>query len=73
MAGAKYTSVNVLVEQHAQLKRIADFKGLKITDLGVEMAGKYIEEFNSKHGDMMEELEGLEKRMSELRSRFSNE
>lgn len=70
MASPKYTSINVLEEQHSQLKRIADFKGVRITDLGVEMAGKYIEKFLAEHGQIMKEMEELQSRMEDLRSRF---
>ena len=36
MAGSHYISVNITKEQHEKLKRIADFKKSKITDVGVE-------------------------------------
>ena len=35
MAGWNYTSVNVTKEQHEQLKRIAGFKKVGITQVGV--------------------------------------
>ncbi|MDA2930994.1 hypothetical protein MYX84_13795 [Acidobacteria bacterium AH-259-O06] len=66
----KYTSINVLGAQHTQLKRIAGFKNIRITDLGVQMAQKYIDEFMEKHGSVMAEMEELEKRMAQLRVRF---
>ena len=71
MTGQKFTSINVLVEQHAELKRIAEFKKVRITDLGVEMAEKYISEFRENYGDAMKEMADLEKRMSEIRTKFS--
>ena len=70
MAGPNYTSVNITKEQHEQLKRIADFKKVKITHVGVEMAAEYIERFMDKHGEVMAEMEELEKRMSQLRMQF---
>ena len=70
MAGWNYTSVNVTKEQHEKLKRIAGFKKVGITQVGVEMAAEYIESFMDKHGEVMAEMEELEKRMSQLRIQF---
>ena len=70
MAGPNYTSVNVTKEQHEKLKRIADFKKAKITDVSVEMAAEYIESFMDKHGEVMAEMEELENRMAQLRMHF---
>ena len=70
MARPNYTSINVTNEQHEQLKKIADFKKIKITQVGMEMAAEYIERFMDKHGEVMAEMEELEKRMSQLRTQF---
>jgi len=70
MAREKYTSINVLEDQHTQLKKIANFKKVRITDLGVEIAGDYIQTFLSKHGEVMAEMDELEARMSQLRVKF---
>ena len=70
MAGWNYTSVNITKEQHEKLKRIADFKKAKITDVSVEMAETYIKNFMEKHGEIMAEMEELENRMDQLRIQF---
>ena len=72
MAGQNYTSVNVTKEQHEKLHRIADFKKAKITDVSVEMAAEYIENFMDKNGEVMAEMEELENRMAQLRTQFKN-
>ena len=41
-----------------------------MTQVGVEMAKEYLEKFLSKHGEVMAEMEELEKRMAQLRVRF---
>ena len=69
MASDDYTSVNVLREQHADLKRIADFRNIKITELTVQIADAYIKDFMVKHGDSMREMVDIEKRMAELRAK----
>jgi len=70
MAREKYTSINVLEDQHTQLKKIANFRKVRITDLGVEIAGDYIQTFLNKHGEVMAEMDELEARMSQLRVKF---
>ena len=55
------------------LKQIAEFKGLKITDIGVEMAHLFIKEFRAEYGEVLEEMESLQARMEELRKRFRTE
>ena len=68
----QYTSINITEEQHGQLKRIADFKKARITELGVEMAERYIKDFMDKNGEIMAEMEELENRMAQLRTQFKN-
>ena len=67
-----FTSINVTDDQHKTLKRIADFRKMKITDLGVEMAAEYIDKFWTKNGPVMEELEELERKRAALISRISD-
>ena len=71
MASDKYTSVNVLDEQHKTLKRIAEFKGIRITDLGVEIAQKFIDNFMRENEEAMNEIAELEKKMEEIRKKAS--
>ena len=58
-----------MASQHADLKRIAEFRRVKITDLGVEMAEKFIDDFYAKNKEAMDEMAALEQRMDELRKR----
>lgn len=66
----QYTSVNVHIDQHAQLKRIAAFKNAGITEIGVEMARQYIDSFMEKNGDLLAQMEELEQRMAQLRGAY---
>ena len=67
----EYTGINVLKAQHADLKRIAQFKGITITDLGVEIADQFIKGFKAQNSEVMDEFAALEKRMTELRSQIA--
>ena len=70
MAG-RYRSVNVLNEQHKALRRIAEFKGIRITDLNVGIAQKFIDNFMQENEEAMSEIAELEKKMEEIRKKAS--
>lgn len=65
-----YTSINVKTEQHSKLKRIADFRGVKITELGIEMADQYISSFLEEYGDLFAKREELENQLASLHKEY---
>jgi len=69
----KYISINILAIQHNELKNIADFLSMRITDLSIQIVDRYIQEFKRDHRNEMEELLRLEKRMSELKQQIRND